>query len=137
MKKTPLSRVNEEFGGKDKLVDAIVSAVEHEGEDKGALKKRLLAASNTKLMRLLQTAQQVKQLGGKGKLVDAVAEKQGKAKDKDYRSKLEGYTIGRLLDMYRVASSNGRPGGEPTTKPTRAARPKAAKAPAKKKGKAA
>ena len=137
MKKTPLSRVNEEFGGKDKLVDAIVSAVEHEGEDKNALKKRLLAASNTKLMRLLQTAQQVKQLGGKGKLVDAVVEKHGKAKDKDYRSKLERYTIGRLLDMYRVSSRNGRPGGEPAPKPTRAARPKTAKSPAKKKGKAA
>jgi hypothetical protein len=137
MKKTPLSRVNDEFGGKEKLVDAIVDVVERADEEKAALKKRLLAASNTKLMRLLATAKDVKQLGGRDKLVDAVAEKQGKAKDKDYRARLEGYTIGRLLDMYRVASSNGRPGGEPTTKPARAARPKASKAPAKKKGKAA
>src|SRR5262249_10062224 len=126
MKKTPLSRVSDEFGGKEKLVDAIVDVVERGDEDKNALKKRLLAASNTKLMRLLQTAQEVKQLGGRSKLVDAVAEKQGKAKDKDFRSRLETYTIGRLLDMYRVGASNGRPsGGEPTkTKPARAARPK-------------
>jgi len=139
MKKTPLTRVNDEFGGKEKLVDAIVDVVERADEDKAALKKRLLAASNSKLMRLLATAKDVKELGGRDKLVDAVAEKQGKGKDKDYRMRLEGYTIGRLLDMYRVASHNGRPGGEPPTKtkPTRAARPKASKAPAKKKGKAA
>src|SRR5262249_45727520 len=104
MKKTPLTRVNDEFGGKGKLVDAIVDAVERGDEDKASLKKRLLAASNTKLMRLLQTAKQVKEVGGKAKLLDAVAERHGKAKDKDYRTRLEGYTIGRLLDMYRVAS---------------------------------
>jgi hypothetical protein len=139
MKKTPLSQVNDEFGGKEKLVDAIVDAVERGDEEKNALKKRLLAASNSKLMRLLKTAQEVKQLGGRGKLVDAVAEKQGKPKDKDYRTRLESYTIGRLLDMYRVGTRNGRPGGEPPTKPkpARTARPKSAKTSAKKKGKAA
>ena len=134
MKKTPLTRVNDEHGGKEKLVDAIVDAVERGDEDKASLKKRLLAASNSKLMRLLQTAQKVKELGGKDKLLEAVAEKHGKAKDKDYRARLEGYTIGRLLDLYRVAVSNGRP---PAPKPARPARPKTAKAAPKKKGKAA
>jgi hypothetical protein len=135
MKKTPLTRVSDEFGGKEKLVDAIVDVVERGDEEKASLRKRLLAASNTKLMRLLQTAQEVKNLGGRDKLVDAVAEKQGKAKDKDFRTRLESYTIGRLLDMYRVGSRNGRPA--PAPKPPRTARPKATKAAPKKKGKAA
>src|SRR5437899_2395999 len=101
MKKTPLSQVNEKFGSKDKLVDAIVDILEREGEEKAEIKKRLLAASNTKLMRLLSTAEQVKELGGRRQLIDAVLTHAGRGKDKDFRSRLERYTVGRLLDMYR------------------------------------
>ena len=124
MKKTPLTRVNEEFGGKDKLVDKIVDVAERGDEDKDALRKRLLAASNTKLMRLLGIATEVKQIGGKEKLIDAILAQEGRAKDKDYRARLMAWSPGRLLDLHHTRQRPPTP-----TKTTRTT--------SKKKGKAA
>jgi len=126
MKKTPLVRVNEEFGGKEKLVDTIVDVAERGDEDKAALRKRLLAASNTKLMRLLRIATEVKQIGGKEKLVDAILAQSNRAKDKDYRARLMVWSPGRLLDLHHARARTSPPAPAPTRKTT-----------GKKKGKAA
>jgi hypothetical protein len=101
---SPLARVKEKFGGKDKLVDQIVSLLGSTGDEpKDELRKRLLGAANRKLIRLHDVATSLKQLGGHDKLADAAAAGLGRAKDKDYVEKLTSYPAGRLLDMVRVA----------------------------------
>ena len=101
---SPLARVKEEFGGKDKLVDKIVGLLGSTGDEpKDELRKRLLGAANRKLIRLLDVANSLKQHGGHDKLADAAATGVGRAKDKDYVQKLTSYSSGRLLDMVRVA----------------------------------
>jgi hypothetical protein len=101
---SPLARVKEEFGGKDKLVDKIVGLLGSTGDEpKDELRKRLLGAANRKLIRLHDKASSLKQHGGHDKLADAAAAGLGRSKDKDYVQKLGTYSSGRLLDMVRVS----------------------------------
>ena len=106
LKQSPLARVKEEFGGKDKLVDKIVGVLDSGDESKDELRKRLLGVSNTKLVRLFSVATRTKQAGGHDKLVATTAEKLKRAKDKDYVAKLDDFSNGRLLDM--LQSAEGR-----------------------------
>ena len=106
LKVSPLARVKEEFGGKDKLVDKIVGVLDSGDESKDELRKRLLGVSNTKLVRLFSVATRTKQAGGHDKLVATTAEKLKRAKDKDYVTKLDDFSNGRLLDM--LQSAEGR-----------------------------
>lgn len=129
---SPLSRVKEKFGGKDKLVDQIVGLLGSTGDEpKDELRKRLLGAANRKLIRLHDVATGLKQHGGHDKLADAAAAGLGRAKDKDYVQKLNTYSAGRLLDMVRVAERRAK--GAAAAKaaaPAKAAKPAAkAKAP--------
>ena len=100
---SPLARVKEEFGGKDKLVDKIVGVLDSGDESKDELRKRLLGVSNTKLVRLFSVATKTKQAGGHDKLVTSTAETLNRAKDKDYVTKLGEFSNGRLLDMLQAA----------------------------------
>jgi hypothetical protein len=114
--KSPLERVKEEFGGKDKLVDKIVGLIDPGDESKDALRKRLLGAANGKLMRVFAVATRVKKEGGHDKLVAAAAASLGRAKDKDYVEKLGSYSDARLLDILQAAERRnqrkaGRAGG--------------------------
>ena len=103
LKTGPLARVKEEFGGKDKLVDKIVGVLDSGDESKDELRKRLLGVSNTKLIRLFSVATKTKQAGGHDKLAVTTAEKLGRVKDKDYVTKLESFSNGRLIDMLGAA----------------------------------
>ncbi len=106
---SPLSRVKEKFGGKDKLVDQIVGLLGSTGDEpKDELRKRLLGAANRKLIRLHDVATGLKQHGGHDKLADAAATGLGRAKDKDYVQKLTTFSAGRLLDMVRVAERRAK-----------------------------
>jgi hypothetical protein len=106
---SPLSRVKEKFGGKDKLVDQIVGLLGSTGDEpKDELRKRLLGAANRKLIRLHDVATGLKQHGGHDKLADAAAAGLGRAKDKDYVQKLTTYSAGRLLDMVRVSERHAK-----------------------------
>ena len=102
LKQSPLARVKEEFGGKDKLVDKIVGVLDSD-ESKDELRKRLLGVANSKLIRLFAVASKTKQAGGHDKLVATTAEKLNRAKDKDYVTKLGEFSNGRLLDMLHTA----------------------------------
>src|SRR5260221_7095735 len=130
---SPLARVKEEFGGKDKLVDKIVGLLGSTGDEpKEELRKRLLGAANRKLIRLHEVAASLKQHGGHDKLADAAATGVGRAKDKDYVEKLASYSSGRLLDMVRVAERRAKAAraapAKRVTTPAAPAEPKAAKA---------
>jgi hypothetical protein len=105
--KSPLEVVNEKFGGKDKLVDKLVGLLESD-ESKDELRKRLLAVANGKLLRLHQVASTVKEkYGSRDKLVDA-AIVTSRAKDKDYRARLEHYSNARLVDIAAVSARRAR-----------------------------
>ena len=107
-KKTPLTQVNDSFGGKDKLVDKLVSLIESD-EPKDEVRKRLLSVSNSKLLHLHEVASMVKEkYGSRGKLLDAAAQALGRAKDKDYLAKLESYSTAKLLDVTLLAERRAR-----------------------------
>ncbi len=123
--KSPLARVKEEFGGKDKLVDKIVGLLGSGDEPKDDMRRRLLGAANSKLVRLHGVAAQVKELGGKDQLAGAAAQEMGRGKDKDYVTKLGTFSSGRLVDMLQIARRRNQRKGPPT-----AARPRSVTAPA-------
>lgn len=104
MKKSPLTQVKDQFGSKDKLVDAIVALPEgvlDRDEDKDAFRTRLLTAANSKLLRLHTLGKQVaERFGSKDKLVDALLVLKRRGKDQDYRTKLATLPIGKLFDQY-------------------------------------
>ncbi len=102
--KSPLSIVNETFGAKDKLVDKLVVLLDRDEEPKADLRKRLLAAANSKLLNLHRVATTVKEkFGSRDKLVAQAAALAGKAKDKDFLARLDSQSDARLLDMVVAA----------------------------------
>ena len=103
LKKSPLSRVKDEFGGKDKLVDKIVGILDAGDLSRDDLRKKLLGVANGKLIRLHTVATRTKEAGGHDKLAATTADKLKRGKDKDYVNKLGEYSNGRLLDMLTVA----------------------------------
>src|SRR5687767_428707 len=108
-KKTPLMQVNDEHGGKTKLVDKILGSMERGEEDEGSLKARLLKASNKKLLRLLAVSSAIREkYGSVEKLAEAVGGKLNRVKDSDYMAKLGNYAPARLLDMARSLSGERR-----------------------------
>jgi hypothetical protein len=108
-RKTPLQQVNEDHGGKSKLVEAILGLIETGEEAADDAKARLLKASNKKLLRLQAVATAIKdKYGSPEKLADAVAQKLGRAKDSDFVAKLGAYTPARLLDLARSLNREPR-----------------------------
>jgi len=105
---SPLARVKEEFGGKDKLVDKLVGLVDAGDESKDELRKRLLGAANSKLLRLHVVATKVKEQGGHDKLASAAATSVGHGKDKDYVAKLESFSNGRLVDLLEAGERRAK-----------------------------
>jgi len=113
MKKTPMQTVSEAHGDKGKLVDKILAHVGRviaRGDETGeAQKKRLLAASSAKLLRLERTLAAIeKEFGSREKLADAYVTLVGRVKDVDYRKAVGNYPPGRLLDMYTSAERRAK-----------------------------
>jgi hypothetical protein len=135
LKKSPLSRVKDEFGGKDKLVDKIVGVLDAGDLSKDDLRKKLLGVANGKLIRLHAVATRTKEAGGHDKLAATIADKLKRSKDKDYVNKLGEYSNGRLLDMLTVAEraqAAAVAAAKPVVKRVRSAAKPAAKPAAKK-----
>lgn len=129
---SPLARVKEEFGGKDKLVDKLVGLVDAGDESKDDLRKRLLGAANSKLLRLHLVATKVKEQGGRDKLAAAAASAVGHGKDKDYVAKLGAFSNGRLVDMLEAGERRAKRKAKAASAAPKADKAeKKAKAPAK------
>ncbi|MDB4982548.1 MAG: hypothetical protein JWM82_3300 [Myxococcales bacterium] len=135
---SPLARVKEEFGGKDKLVDKLVGLVDAGEESKDDLRKRLLGAANSKLLRLHVVATKVKAQGGHDSLASAAATAVGHGKDKDFVAKLESLSNGRLVDILEAGQKKAKRKSDAATAKAAPKTPKApkAKVAAKAKGKA-
>jgi hypothetical protein len=116
--KSPLARVKEEFGGKDKLVDKIVGIVGVDaGESKDELRKRLLGAANSKLIRIHTVATAATtEYGGRDGLVSVAADAAKKTKDKDYVEKLTSFSTAKLLDMVQAAQRRKKTATPPADK---------------------
>lgn len=111
-KKSPLARQKDEHESKEKLVDRVLTvlgSITKNDEDKDALKARLLAASNKKLLRLHEVGSEIKsKYGSVDKLAEAVGAALGRAKDAPYIAKLKTYTPSRLLDMVKAGEKRGK-----------------------------
>jgi len=108
-KKSPLQRVRDEFKTKEALVDRLLDVIEKADQQKDTLKTKLLAASNKKLLRLLEAAHEVKtRFGSTEKVAEAVAQAMGKAKDRDYVQKLAKYAPPRLIDLLHSVEKKSR-----------------------------
>jgi hypothetical protein len=105
--KSPFGRTKAEHESKEKLVDKLVGLlgnISGGDESKDDLKARLLAASNKKLLRLLEVGSEIKsKFGSVEKAAEALAKTLGRTKDADYVKKLKTYAPARLLDLYRAA----------------------------------
>jgi hypothetical protein len=104
MSKSPLKKVKEDFGNKDKLVDEILALIKRPSDlTKDQFKKKLRAQSNKKLMTLLAREKTVKErYGSREKLIDAItkdAKGEKKSGDKEYKKQLASKTTGQLLDL--------------------------------------
>ena len=108
LNKSPLARVKDEFGGKDKLVDKLVGILDAGEGSKDDLRKTLLGVANRKLVRLHAVATRTKDVGGHDKLVTTTAERLNRAKDKDYVTKLDGLSDAKLLDMLSIAERKAK-----------------------------
>src|SRR5215831_7438154 len=104
--KSPLALVNDGFGDKAKLVEAIEKLagadlwVARTNESKG-----LAHVSNAKLLRLHATFTEVKEkFGTREKLIDAVLELEKRSKDSGLRQKLLQWPVPRLYDAYKSAA---------------------------------
>lgn len=108
MKPTPLQTVKEQFGSREKLVDALVPLVDAQRGDSGndSIRSRLMGLSNHKLLRLYRVEQKVRErFGDRAKLMEHIlsARKQaGLTADADYQRKLDGFSKARLLDLTRM-----------------------------------
>lgn len=104
---TPLQQVKSRFETKANLVEAVEKLMTDDlwiprlsSDRDGA--KGLANVSNKKLLRLHDVLTEVKnEFGSRAKLIDAVMEVEGRAKDADYRTRLEAYAVPRLYDQYK------------------------------------
>jgi hypothetical protein len=126
MKKTPVTQVNEQFGNKEKLVEAVQRLSSSElWLDRLNSVKGLGKVSNSKLLRLHRTLSDAQQrFGSRDKLVSAILELQKRAKDAGYKSRLDGYPLPRLLDLH---ASISRRVGRAQAAASAPAKPKATK----------
>ncbi len=107
---SPLATVKAKFETKDKLVDQIVGLLSKDSdESKDDMRKRLLSTSNAKLLKLHGATNLAQEkFGSRSKLVEETASALGKAKDKDYVTKLESYSAARLIDLHRMGTRRTR-----------------------------
>ncbi|MGF1511702.1 MAG: hypothetical protein ACFB9M_19575 [Myxococcota bacterium] len=122
MKKTPLQTVNHRFGSREKLVEELVKTADRLKGDtsESETRSRLMGLSNSKLLRLAQVEQTVRErFGDRVKLIKHIVETRtaaGHTADADFEGKLETYSKARLLDMTRIRLGDRTPKQTPEEK---------------------
>ncbi len=113
-KKSPLAIVNEKFGGKAKLVEAVTAFTSEDlwlgrtNKDRGG-DKGLDHVSNAKLLRLHAVFSAVKdKFGTRDKLIGAILELEKRVKDEGYKKRLSGHPVPRLFDQYKSAEKRAK-----------------------------
>ncbi len=111
MKKTPLSEIKERFGSKENLVKELRAMfdkgdlfIERLNADKG-----LASVANAKLLKLYDTAQEVKEaFKSREALIAAVLEKLGRVKDEGLKARLDAWGLPRLWDYYKSVAKKAK-----------------------------
>ncbi len=100
---TPFQTVKNQHESKDALVQKLLPILTRKAEESEAqFKDRLLRVSNKKLLTLLKREETLKaKYGSREALATEIVERRanGGKPDIDLRTKLLGYSTGRLLDM--------------------------------------
>ena len=111
-KKSPHAAMKDKHGDKETLVDRVLGVLHLGDADKEKTKAKLLAASNKKLLRLLEVATTVKdKYGSPDGLAQAAAKALGKTKDQAYVARLAALaksTPARVLDLLRAAEKRAK-----------------------------
>lgn len=103
-KKSPLQLVKEQFGTKQALADKLIPVVDRLRADESDedFARRIRAASNKQLLRLLAVEEAVKtRFGSRDALIDAIVQAKFGTANVDYRNALTKYSKVRLLDLHR------------------------------------
>jgi hypothetical protein len=106
MNNTPQAVVRERFESKEALVDHLIgTGLVQTGEDESndELKSRLIKTPNKKLLRLHgQIGDVTNRFGGRDGLIDALCKLkfQGRKLEDGWRTKLSGWSNGKLLDLH-------------------------------------
>jgi len=126
-KLSPLQTVKKLHGTKDQLISKVLGMfTPAEGESREDYAKRLKYVANAKLLRLAEVGANIAKLGGASKLVTAVAELKGQAKDKDFVAKLGTLPLPQLLETYQNLSRKAAKvakAAKAAVKPAKAAKP--------------
>ncbi|MEC7524566.1 MAG: hypothetical protein VYE22_32100 [Myxococcota bacterium] len=103
MKASPLAQVKDQFGSKEDLVKAVKDLatddlfLDRVNDDKG-----LERVSNKKLLHLHAVLTEVKEMGGRDKLIGEICDVENR-KDEGYKERLGRWPTPRLLDWYKSA----------------------------------
>ncbi len=131
--KNPLAIVKEKFGDKQKLIAAVEAFAKKDDLWVNRIneKKGLAHVSNAKLLRLHETFTSVKEkFGSRDKLVAAILELEKRTKDEGYKTRLMGYPVPRLYDLYQSTSKRHASAAKaPKAAKKAAAKPKTKAAP--------
>ncbi len=136
----PHSSVKDTFGDKSKLVSELESFTKDEDlwVNRMNASKGLAHVSNSKLLKLHKTFTAVKEkFGTRVKLIAAIAELEKRAKDEGYKTRLAGFPVPRLWDLFQSATKRNAPKKEKVARKAAAPAPKAEKPAAAKKTTAA
>lgn len=102
MKKTPLQMMKDRYGDKAKALEALKAIVTDDMvEDRFAEGKGMAHVSNAKILKLIDTAAEVKKRWGtRGSLIDAIV-KLANRKDEGFKARLAKMPLPRLYDQVR------------------------------------
>jgi hypothetical protein len=105
--KSPLAIVQERFGDKSKLVEALAAFKNEDlwvtrlNSDRGGT-RGIEHVSNAKLLKLHATFTAVKdKFGTRAKMIDAILDLEKRAKDAGYKKRLENFPVPRLYDHWK------------------------------------
>lgn len=105
----PAGRVKEGHGGKEALAKALAPTLARADEDSDVIASRLKTASNSQLLRLQRVVETVKKKwGSREALITALSTAEKKSKDKDYLTKLDTFSLPKLVDLATSAERRAR-----------------------------
>ncbi len=99
---TPLHTVKEQFGSKEALVEKLAPMLDRQTDESEAdFKARLLQVSNSKLLKLLERENDLRErFGSREALVDAIVGMQTLESNSTLRERLLTQSTGRLLSTH-------------------------------------
>jgi hypothetical protein len=96
----PHGRVVAKHESKAELAKSLAASLAHGDEDATVLESRLSRASNQQLLRLQKVSETVaSRFGSRDKLIAAIGDANKKSKDKDFLTRLAGYSLPQLLAL--------------------------------------